>query len=562
LRLRGIVPDVSEDDRQRRRLGDATRDRIADLADGWSVPAQAIETERQTALPPVEPEPAPDDEDGADPGLDTVRQAAAPEAPAVARTLTDPAEALSTAPYERTDGFEQARPTVVAPPPEGLQAAHPAEPGRPRQAPPPPPGSKRPTSPPPPPGSKRPTSPPPPPSGARATGPVAVAARPGRDDDATTVDPGAARAAAAGTPAPPSAPRVGASTAPAHVVAGLRDAPTLPRRPGVAGLLAYVLTAWRGVRRARKELAAVDAELASLKAARAERLAELGRAAVADDRFDQTAVRTSRDELADIEERRSRHAGAAAASDAELEAIEREREREHHRLAREIEADEAEAARLDAELAPLERDAAATRKRAAELKDTLASIDRKMSAAQASLVSVKGQAADRAAVEAELASLRADRQAVARDEPTIAAALDALLPRIAALTAERAAATERVTAARRGQEQARARAADRVAAVEARRKVEARAVAEAQGDRDRALVELGERLYVDRPRDLTRRLDAVEQRDVAIATAERRAIELRELIASVDRGAVWRGAALWLLLLGAAAAAAILIATA
>ncbi len=559
------MPDVSEDDRQRRRLGDATRDRIADLADGWSVPAQAIETERQTALPPAGL--AGGDED--DPGLDTVRQAAVPEAPVVARTLTDPAEALSTAPYERADGFEQARPTVVAPPPEGLRDAPSAAPGRPRPAPPPPPGSKRPTSPPPPPGSKRPTSPPPSPppspSGARATGPVAVAARPmrpGRDDDATTVDPGAARAAAAGTPAPPSAPRVGASTAPAHVVAGLRDAPTLPRRPGVAGLLAYVFTAWRGVRRARKELAAVDAELASLKAARAERLAELGRAAVADDRFDQTAVRTSRDELADIEERRSRHAGAAAASDAELEAIEREREREHHRLAREIEADEAEVARLDAELAPLEREAAATRKRAAELKDTLASIDRKMSAAQASLVSVKGQAADRAAVEAELASLRADRQAVARDEPAIAAALDALLPRIAALTAERAAATERVAAARRGQEQARARAADRVAAVEARRKVEARAVAEAQGDRDRALVELGERLYADRPRDLTRRLDAVEQRDVAIATAERRAIELRELIASVDLGAVWRGAALWLLLLGAAAAGAVLIATA
>ena len=40
---------VSEEDRQRRRLGDATRDRIADLADGWKLPGQEAEKKAETA---------------------------------------------------------------------------------------------------------------------------------------------------------------------------------------------------------------------------------------------------------------------------------------------------------------------------------------------------------------------------------------------------------------------------------------------------------------------------------------------------------------------------------
>jgi hypothetical protein len=511
---------VPEDERQRRRLGDATRDRIADLADGWNVPSQ-----------PPDPKGTP-----------------APRPP------TD-SEGIPTAPYEKADeppdSFDQKPTTVAAPPPEALEVlrghaeqppapdsgvqrrsmtAMRAEPGR-TKPPPPPPGSKRPTS--------------PPPIPAR---PV-IEATTSRDDDATTVDPGAMDALA---------PTLSAQ---AHVVAGLRDAPTLRRRPGALGHLTYVFTVWAGVRRARRELATVEAELAQQKAARADRLAELGRAAVSDERFDQTAVRSSRDELADIEERRSRHAGAAAASDAELEAIERDRDREHRRHEADIEAAQAEIAKLDGELAPLEKEATGVRKRAAEVKSQLATLDGKMAAVTASLVKVKGPAADRAGVEAELATLRADKQAVQRDEPKIAAALDNLLPRIASLKAARADADAKIAAARQGQDAARDRAVEQVAAVQARRKVEARAVAEAAGDRDRALVGLGERLYADRPKDLTRKLDAVEQRDLAIATAERRAIELRELIGSVERGALIRGILLWILILGAIGAATFLVLT-
>jgi len=473
---------VSDDDRQKRRLGDATRDRIAGLADGWSVPGQ------------------PGDKKDEKP-----------------RALTDAGEAVATTPFER-ETFENAAPTTVAPSP---------------------------VLPPPPPGSKRPTMPPPiPPRRPVVEERVEDRAddRPEDRDDATTVEP-------------PS--RATPAAAQAHMVAGLRDAPRFARRKGLVGDLRYVFTAWFGVRRARRELVTVDAEITSQKTARATRLADLGRAAISDDRFDQTAVRTSRDQLMDLEDVRSRHAGAAAAADAELDAIERARTSELNRLGGEIEVAEAEIVRLDAELAPLERDAAAARKRAGKVKETLASIDARVAAAKASLVSVKGPKHDPVAIEADLATLSADRQAVARDEPAIVAELDGLLPRIASLQAARSDAQARITAARAGEIEATSRAVEQVAAVQARRRVEDRAAAAARTAGDKALVELGERLYSERPDDLTIALKSVERQDLELATVQRRGIELRELVGSVERGAVARGIFWWLLILLAVAAAVV-----
>lgn len=447
---------MSEDDRQKRRLGDATRDRIAGLAEGWSVPGQPAEKAEETA-----------------------------------RALTDPAEMVPTTPFEKEE-----------PPP------------RPRVS-----------------GGKRPTMPPPIPP----RRPVVEAALPERDDP-TTVEP--------------------SPVAPGRT---LRETPSFRRRKGAVGDLGYVFTVWFGRRRARRELAGVDAEITALKTARAARLADLGRAAISDDRFDQTAVRSSRDVLMDIEDRRSRHAGAAAAAEAELEAVSRTRESAINRLGGEIEAAEAEIQRLDAELAPLERDAAAARKRAAQVRDTLASIDARMTAAKASLVAVKGPKSDPVAIEAELATLRADRQAVARDEPAIAAELDGLLPRIASLQSTRSDAQTRITAARAAEEEATSRAVEQVAAVQARRRVEDRAAAEARSAGDRALIELGERLYAERPADLTLTLGAVESQDLELATVQRRGVELRELIASVERGPFARGVAWWVVILLVVAGGVVLV---
>jgi predicted nucleic acid-binding Zn-ribbon protein len=508
---------VSEDDRQRRRLGDATRDKIANLADGWSVPGQAGGT--------------------------------TPDSAKSARPLTDPAEAVSTLPFDRApddedsdldrtdDGFGEEQQTDVAPPSrEALEilrgdAVRRSDSEIQRSI-----TSLRATRgpPPPPPGAKRPTSPPPTPS---------RPARIERDDDATTIEP----------------PQTFAHATPTH--GAVREPPSLPRTRGLAGDLGYVFTVISGVRRAKRELLEAEDQITTLKAERASRLAELGRAAVSDDRFDQTAIRSSRDLLTDIEDRRSRHAGAAAAADAELDAIERSRQSQLNKLADAVADAEAGVQRLDGLIGPLERESAAVRKRAAQVKETLSSIDSRIAAARASLVSVKGPEKDAAGVEAELASLRADRASVSRDEPAIAAELDALLPRIANLESQRADAQARITAARTADAEARMRAEEQVTAVQARRRVENRAAADARTASERALVELGERLYVERPDDLTIKLGAVDKQDVSIATSQRRAIELRELLGSVDRAALARGIALWLAIVAAVVTTVVVVLT-
>jgi hypothetical protein len=151
--------------------------------------------------------------------------------------------------------------------------------------------------------------------------------------------------------------------------------------------------------------------------------------------------------------------------------------------------------------------------------------------------------ADPAAVAAELATLRADRVTVARDEPGIAAELDALNPRIATFTADRAAVTKRLEEAREADAEAARRAEDVCAVIAARKKVEDRAVRDAENRRAKALLALGERLHLDRAAGLGEGSRAVEERELAIAGAERRALELRDVVASVDRAAVARGVA-------------------
>src|SRR5688500_9814712 len=79
---------VSDDDRQRRRMGDATRDRIAKLENGWSIPDEDQEITEKKAEP-VKP-----------------------------RAPTDPAEIVPTTPFDRSPEPEllEAVPTTTTPP--------------------------------------------------------------------------------------------------------------------------------------------------------------------------------------------------------------------------------------------------------------------------------------------------------------------------------------------------------------------------------------------------------------------------------------------------------------
>ena len=101
------------------------------------------------------------------------------------------------------------------------------------------------------------------------------------------------------------------------------------------------------------------------------------------------------------------------------------------------------------------------------------------------------------------------------------------------------------------------RTAEKITAARARKAVEERAKGELEREQEDALRGLGEKLNVERPLDLLPRLKPIEEHEVAIATLERRRVELGELVAGVDRWAFARGL-LWIALLLGAIAAAIL----
>jgi DNA repair exonuclease SbcCD ATPase subunit len=367
----------------------------------------------------------------------------------------------------------------------------------------------------------------------------------GRTDDATVVAPGAA-AAAASRHAPTGSVRAIAS---------------LPRQRGLGGDVRYVATAVFGVARSKRELARVEGELTAAAARRRKRLIELAAQVLADDEVRHRGVAEARERLAELEDERARQAGQGAAADTEAAAARRDHADDLKRLNADIVAIEAELAEIATRLAPLERDAAAARKKALEVQNTLARIGAKIDSTKASLVSVKGPRGDRAAVEAELATLNADRTAVQRDEPKIAAELDALLPRIAELESRRGAARTRLDQARADLTSTAELLQERLGVVGAHQKVIERALATTQTARDHALAELGETLAIDRPRALARDLADLDELEVAIATDERRVMELREVLGSVDRKAVARGVAVLVVITVVIAAFALWIVT-
>lgn len=493
------MPRVGEKDR--RRAGDETRQRIDGLAGGWDVP------DKGDAKAPDEQEPAP---------------VAATPAPA------------------------RPKPPSAAPPP-----------------PPPPPRAKRTSAAPPPVPPKPPTPAPrvPPPRADSGLGHDDVTAREDKLDPASLRADTARGDTAASVfdttlgstgderddatridPRPPTESVSGASGR--HAPTGsVRAIASLPRRRGLGGDIGYVWTVLFGVTRSRRELQKLEAQLAVQRAKRKKRLVELAARVLADDDQQLPGVAAAREGLATIEEERARQAGQAAAAETEAAAARRDHENDTKRLNGDITAIDAELAELDKKLVPLERDAQGARKKATELQATLDRIARKIASTEASLVTVKGARADRAAVEAELATLKADRVAVQRDEPAIAAELDALLPRIAELEARRTAARERLEATRTDLSASAERLVERLGVVGAHQKVIDRALAESQTARDRALAELGERLVIDRPRSLGRDLADIDAIDVDIAGDERRIMELHELLGSIHKGALARGIA-------------------
>jgi chromosome segregation ATPase len=246
------------------------------------------------------------------------------------------------------------------------------------------------------------------------------------------------------------------------------------------------------------------------------------------------------------------------AADAELIRVRRDRDAKARKYADEIAGLDVELAALARKLEPLDKEVAGVKKRGVDLHEALRRIDAKIAATEASLSSAKGGKLDRAEIQAEIATLRADRKAIQSDEPAIAGQLDALSPRIAALEAARSEAQRRRVELDTGEHDDQRRVEELLAAIGAKRKVVDRAAADAEALRDKILFKLGERLYVDRPDDLSAALAPIDEIDLELGSADRRMMELREIIASVDRWKLARGVALLIVVLAALGALATL----
>jgi hypothetical protein len=341
----------------------------------------------------------------------------------------------------------------------------------------------------------------------------------------------------------------------------LRDGVTLPRRRGVLGDVRYVFTVLFGVRRAKREAVTVGAAIARQLAERKERLVALGRAAIVSERFDHPALTAARERLAEIEEERSKHAGSVAAAEEELEHVRRERAKRAAQYAADVAALESDLASIAGKLAPLQKESVVARRRAGDLAEQLKRIDSKIRKTEGLLTNIQTKKEDRAAVLAEVATFKADRLAIQRDAPAISAELDRLAPKMASLEAKTHDAQAKLVDLKEEELVDQKRAEELVAAIEAKRKVVMRSQTDAEKTRDKALHGLAERLLVDRPSQLGRAFEPIDELDLQIATSERRAMELRELLSSVDRGAMARGIAVMVVIVGAAAAGVVLALT-
>ncbi|MBA2543346.1 MAG: hypothetical protein H0V17_27140 [Deltaproteobacteria bacterium] len=330
----------------------------------------------------------------------------------------------------------------------------------------------------------------------------------------------------------------------------LRAQAALRRKRGLGGDMRYVLTVLFGVRKARTELVALEARQELRQQSRRRHLVTLGRSAATLDGFDHPALGPARELLSQVEDERSRHAGSVAEADSELMRVRRDREAKAKELVEAAAAIEKELVEVDKKIEPLQKEVVGVARRAEELKESLRKLDIKIANTEMSQHSVAGQR-ERAAIQAELATLKADRVAVKRDEPKLAGELDVLNPRIAALEARRAEARKRKTELDKAEIQDQRRAEELLAAIGAKRKVVDRASNDAETMRDKVLFELGERLYHDRPLDLGPQLAPIDVIDVELGTGDRRMMELKEILSSVDKAKLARGVAMFVIVLAA-----------
>lgn len=373
--------------------------------------------------------------------------------------------------------------------------------------------------------------------------PVVTAQKPGREEDATElmIDLPAGLRDVRGDATELMTDRAAPS------MVGSPTAPTLPRERGVFGDVRYVYTVLNGVTEARGELSHVREKLEEERALRDDRLLQLAREAAADPALELPSVKQARDRLAGIEEERSRDAGILASVESESAQLTREHGEAHESRMAEIAEHEVQRAEIEQKLVPLEQRLAHAGKQGDELRSALDALDEQIRRLEAKIASGKG---DATATQARLASMRAEREAVARDTPDPSRDANRAMPTIKRMRIQRDKVQAEIDGLRQRDQDSGARLEAALNELRQQKADKERAVHRADQARNDLLRGLGEKLCLERPERLSLLLRRVDHHDVQIATMERRAMELEDLVQGVDRSKLVRG----LLILIAAAA--------
>ena len=527
---------MAEQDRPQRRVSDATRARIDELAAGWSVdlPAQPSGADDNAALPSVTGvRSTPFD------GAATATAAPALDNPTNSG-LTDDSPALAVALRQDPGEFQGASGTF---PPSGTSKGRKGREGR---------------------------------KGRDTHGTPVEGARSGIDPTPHSLSGSAAHPGQAGVIDPsPRAPQLPAiavepdrepteesvdirsvavepTSADAMEPIGARD--SLARKPGIPGDVSYVVSAIVGIRKARAEIRTLDARGALRRTSRDHHLVTLGRSALAlgdnpgfapsggarSADHERAAVDKAREAVHANEVDRARHVAAVRAAEAELERIRRARDESVKAHREDLATCDAEIAEFTKKLRPLVGAVAVNHRRAVDLDYQMRRIANRIAATEAKLGAVAG-GIDPAALRAEIAALRADRQSVQRDEAKLTAEIGELDPQVAALRTQLRDAHQRRRELIANDAEHQSKTTELLDAVGARRRVDERAATETEVTRDKILRELGERMCAARSVVLTAQIAPIDQIDAEIADDDRRIGKLDDLIASFDRMKFARG---------------------
>ncbi len=335
----------------------------------------------------------------------------------------------------------------------------------------------------------------------------------------------------------------------------------MPRRAGVLGDISYFVRVLAKKRSVAGELKRIEERLAEQREARTTKLLDYARHAVGDESYDQTLVGRARVSLLDIEEKRSVQAGRIASADAKVAALEHQRGASKKQSDDDVAALELEMAALSGRLQSLVKKAGDSRKKTTELHKQLRQLDADLRKKKGSVDGIE-DASEKAGMHAAIASLQAEREVLAEDEPHLAAEIGELEPKIAAINAATEELRTRISGLGKEEETDAIRSAEKEAAVKASRVVAERAVSDQSSKQNKALLQLGESLHENPPDTLDPKATVIAGLDVEVERLERRKVELCGLMESVEKGPLVRGGlylALLVALVGAAVAAYLLL---